>query len=228
MNTRKSIKQRLSILIRFMMKKELLTHNPLHNTTTEFKEEGINKKKFFPLPTEEVMRDFLASIKEHPLYPIVLLAVYTGMRKGELLGLKWTQVDFKHNKININNQVTSDNVDSQLKTASSYRVISVSPKVMKVLEGLTHRSDYVFTNPRTNKHYSIGVSNEIKKLWKGIFPDNFVFHDLRHYHATQLLAKGIPISVISHRLGHSNITTTLNTYVNYMPSLDDKASRVLD
>ena len=59
-------------------------------------------------------------------------------------------------------------------------------------------------------------------------PKGFTFHDIRHYHATQLLRHEINPKVVSRRLGHTSVVTTLNLYFNYLPSMDEEASTILD
>lgn len=162
------------------------------------------------------------------LYPLILTALLTGMRRGEILGLKWSRVDFAKRIITVDSQFTLDGGDAPLKTKSSYRSIYVSPKLLAVLDGMPRLSEYVFPNPRTRR-VSFDAIRKIKRLFRrNGLSESFTFHDLRHYHATQLLAKGVNIKVLSRRLGHKNITTTLNVYFNYMPSLDEQSSLLLD
>ncbi len=130
--------------------------------------------------------------------PIIILALYTGMRKGEILNLKWSQIDFKNEFIDI------------LKSKSGKeRKIPIAGKVKEVLSELGKNGEgFIFINPETNKPY-----NDIKKSFSSLLKkaqiENFRFHDFRHTVATRLVESGVDLLIVKEILGHSNIETTM-------------------
>lgn len=228
--TLRGIKSRMSYMFKQAVKRDILAVNPLDKTDITLPPK--NKKALMTLPTVEKMQELLTYMKEKRLnlYPMVYTAIYTGMRRGELLGLKWPCVDFDKKTITINNQITDrGNSDAPLKTETSYRTIYVSDKLLEVLKDIPHKSQYVFTSPATGTHYSRGVTTNLKNIFREVdMPEHFSMHDLRHFHATQLIMHNANIKVVSRRLGHKDIKVTLDLYFNFMPSMDEEASRIMD
>ena len=229
-STLKSIRQRVGEVFIYLKKRKIITESPLFYSTYTIKER--KKKADFPLPSEQKIKELLKALKEKSptkLYPIALTALMTGMRRGEIFGLKWEKIDTTKKTIKIDSQITYTECDAPLKTPSSYRTIYVSKKLLDVLATIPKESKYVFYNDKTHSHLALNNTTRIKKVCRQLdFPEKFTFHDFRHYHATQLLAKGVNIKVLSRRLGHKDIVTTLNLYINYMPSLDEESSTLMD
>ena len=224
------IKQRLSSVFHYMLRRKYIKTNPL--VYAEVKIKNSHRKANLILPSKEEIRELLNVVRQDSptkYYPVVLTALLTGMRRGEILGLKWDRIDFKKKTIKIDNQISVENIDAPLKTQSSYRTIYVSQKLLDVLDTLPRTSKYVFTTKTLKTHYSYALINHAMAYLrkKGLNPQ-ITFHDFRHYHATQLLASGVDVKTVSRRLGHKSAATTLDIYFNYMPSLDDKASTLLD
>lgn len=228
--TLRGIRGRLNGLMNLAVKQDKILVNPLTKSHIKMPTKRA-KAALFVLPSEEKITELLEYLKkekEH-FYAPTLLAVTTGMRRGEIIGLKWESVNFEKHTILITNQITTDNVDKDLKTTSSYRTIHVSEKVLDVLKNLPRESEYVFVSPYTHRHLTPNISSKMGAIFKHLdFPKKFTFHDLRHFHATQLLKHGVNIKVVSRRLGHANVYITLDLYFNYMPEMDEEASVVLD
>lgn len=166
---------------------------------------------------------------------MIYLAIYTGMRKGEIQALTWNDIDFIHNTISINK--SWDDLTKSLKptkTASSNRVIPVNSEVLNRLKDLkANHSTMVFQNVLGNIPTSTSLNKCLRSIMKsaGIEKQGFHFHSLRHVHVAYLLAKGVDIYGISRRLGHANISITQNTYAylidEYQAKNDDKILRKL-
>ncbi|MDY5593891.1 MAG: tyrosine-type recombinase/integrase [Limosilactobacillus reuteri] len=147
---------------------------------------------------------------------MILTAIYTGMRKSEIQALTWNDIDFLHSTISISKSWDEkEKAFKSTKTESSNRVIKVNRQLLKRLEDLkANNSIMVFQNVLG----TIPTSNALNKCLHSIMNDSninkqgFHFHSLRHVHVAFLLSKGVDIYAISKRLGHSNITVTLNTY----------------
>ena len=171
----------------------LLDKNPME-TISKMKEENY---KIRVLTKDEETTLFI--VLDERLKPIVICALKTGMRKGEILTLKWLNIDFKNNYIEL------------LHTKSGKkRKIPMSKTLRKILLEIkeTSTSEYVFVNPKTNKPYT-----DIKKAFRTALDKagikDFVFHDLRHTFATRLIEKGVDIVVVKELLGHADISTTM-------------------
>lgn len=182
------------------------------------------RKKEMSIWTKDQMNIFLEHCTEEPYSTLYLLLYYSGMRKGEARALMWS--DISGNTISISKTATNKSIDAPYaitapKTKGSYRKIQVPPFVIERINALPHNGDFIFTLDGENP-----ISERpIEKRWKESIKDanlpEIRIHDLRHSHASLLISSGVPITAVSRRLGHDNVTVTLNTYAHIMPSDDD-------
>jgi integrase len=199
--------------------------------------------------TEDQARRFLGTAAGIRLEALFALALGSGMRQGELLGLRWDDIDLDRGTLTVRRtlvQVKGEFILKEPKSKASRRAIKLPRLAVEALR--EHRramlaegniSAPVFCT-RTGQF--IGKSNLIRQVFKPILkranqtaleeakkmgteplllPD-IRFHDLRHTHASLLLAKGCSIKAVSRRLGHSNVELTLRVYCHVMPSDDDR------
>lgn len=190
---------------------------------------------------EKQMIQFLEHVKDEYDYIVYHLALYTGMRKGEILGLKWSDVDFMANKIRIMRSYSKTGF-SEGKTASARRVIDIDEDTVNEL---IKRKKVVSENKlRLGKDYNdmdmvicraMGEPIDVRNVNRRF--DKFVeraklkrirFHDMRHTHATLMLKMGVPVKVVSERLGHSKVEMTLNTYTHLLPSMQLEAVQMFN
>lgn len=173
--------------------------------------------------------------------PIYLLAYETGMREGELAGLKWNCVDFKNNTVSVNSHsivlIGRGVLDSTLKTNAGYRTIKISQETTDVLRKLKNRyeetkftSEYVFGN--RNKQGKSYLPQMLLRTFKQFLWDigiyrPFTFHDIRHTNASIMFNKKIDETIITERLGHSSISTTLRVYTHTLQECKDKDKAVV-
>lgn len=149
------------------------------------------------------LRQHCVNHQEHEFNVLVLLALETGARRGELLGIK--KDDLFEYGIHISRSISPTNNDTQLKTKHSKRDISINKDVYNSLLTLAEsKSDYIFD------WNSFRQSQQLQKLLKQLEITKTTFHGLRDTHASFLFAKNISIDYISRRLGHNSILTTQN------------------
>lgn len=177
----------------------------------------------------------LAKMKGHRLYNITFLGVHTGMRVGELCGLRWENVDLKNGTIRVEEQL--QRIDGKLKlvklkTTKSKRTITLYPSTIELLKELQNTTTKVVNLEDYKKetkdkkdfvlHWEDGrpfdphyVSQKFKDAldYCGI-EDKITFHGTRHTHATMLLKAGTNLKIISERLGHSSVSFTQDIYVH--------------
>ena len=166
----------------------------------------------------------------------ILLSLYTGLRLGEVLALKWQNVDMKNRLIYIDKTVStiSQNhktltIESSPKTQSSIREIPISKKLFDLIKALRQNSknDYVIISHNGKQIKPRAYQKSFKNLLKKLQIKHYGFHSLRHTFATRLLENGVDIKTISELLGHSSPTITLNRYVHTNLQNKRKAMEIL-
>ena len=158
---------------------------------------------------------------------LILGAIYTGARLGELSALHWSDINFNKQTISITKSWNQDHREmNKPKTQSSNRAIPVNLKFLQLLKQLKHNhTDFVFASPVTKYPPTSNAVNKTLRdlLAKGkMKKNNFHFHSLRHSHVAYLLSEGIDIYAISKRLGHADISITLKTYAYLLDEFKNK------
>jgi integrase len=175
----------------------------------------MNNKRLRYLSVGET-QVLLNSCSEH-LRPIVIMALNAGMRRGEILNLKWDNVDLKHGFILLD--ITKND---------ERREIPINGTLRNTLEALPRRIDggYVFYDPKTGERYQ-NVKKSFATALRRAGIRDFHFHDLRHTFASHLVMAGIDITTVSKLLGHKGLAMTLR-YSHLSPQHFTKAVDVLD
>ena len=188
-------------------------------------------------------------------YPVYLLALSTGMRRGELLGLKWKDIDYNKKTVTIRHTLVETNsgplLQETTKTDNSYRTIEVSDKIVEVLRAHKKRRSQEYLalenqkksdlsnpdkgdclvfvtcngNPVSPRSMDKYFSRTIQRLG---LPEIGGLHSLRHTYATRMLELGISPRYVQERLGHANITITLGTYSHVSPKAKSEIAGVTD
>lgn len=148
------------------------------------------------------------------LKPLIVCALQTGMRRGEIFNLKWSNIDFEYEFAEL----------LETKSGKSRRV-PISSKFMEILNKLDQNNEYVFTNPTTGKPYN-DIKNSFHTVLEKANIEDFRFHDFRHTAATRMLEKGADIRTVQEILGHSSVIVT-QRYTHTTPQYKKKAIELL-
>lgn len=142
----------------------------------------------------------------------------TGLRRGELLGLMWKDIDFDNNSIAIQRAVVSENGKTVVRPPkwNSYRTIPMMPYTASILERQEKNGLYVFSSPLSTKPQDPNNFSRRLRRFNDRLPEECrcSAHELRHSYASQLMRKGVDIYTISKLLGHRDIKITAKTYVH--------------
>jgi len=189
----------------------------------------VPKSEIHPLDARQAKK-LLDTARDTQLYyyPLYVLAVTTGMRSGEILGLQWRDVDLDAGRLQVRRTVFNGAVSTP-KTARSNRGMKLSKIAVEALRQHPRSSEWVFSS---KKGTSLSVHNLHNRSWKTLLKvaglPNVRFHDLRHTCATLLLSKGVHPKLVQELLGHSSIEITLDTYSHVLPSMGDGVASAMD
>lgn len=190
--------------------------------------------------SSEQLRAFLDEMAGHDLYPLYFLAATTGMRRGELAGLRWRNVDLDAARVTVNQQVVSveyELIEDDLKTASSRRTVDLDEQTVAMLRrhrrqqleehlaaGRRNEDGFVFGRPDGAPVHPDLVSQTFQRFIDQSELPRIRLHDLRHTHATILLQQNVHPKVVSERLGHASIAFTMTVYQHVMPGMQAEAA----
>ena len=221
---------------------ELIDRNPALKVPIPKRDDVEPKAKFL---TAEEANKLLKIFSNHHLQPLIYLTLYYGLRRGEVIGLKWAAIDLKNNKLKINHTVTRVSTlvsKDKTKTSSSKREYTLLPEIKELLIKVKNEqkaykkdfgreyknTDYVFTWPDGRGYLPEYITKEFQKvLAKNNFP-KMRFHDLRHSCASILYDKQWQLKDIQTWLGHSNIETTGNIYTHITKSRKEILAKDLE
>jgi integrase len=172
---------------------------------------GEVKRVRFLMPDE--VQTLISNCPDY-LKPIVTVAVHTGMRKGELLGLQWDRVNFEQGIITLQDTKNGERRD-----------IPMNETTKNILKGMERNGDNVFCNEKGDTFVRLQRSFEVALNKSGI--EDFRFHDLRHTFASNLVMGGEDLNTVRELLGHKDLTMTLR-YSHLSPNHKTRAINVLD
>jgi integrase len=195
---------------------------------------------------EDDIIHFLNAAKDTPYYALFHTALFTGMRRSELLALRWQDIDFMYSHISVSRSLHHLNdgsyIFTQPKSAKSQRIISLSPsaiialkehrekqKIEKMIQGISlSDDDLVFSHPDGKPLRPNTVSRAWAILAARAGLRVIRLHDARHSHASLMLKQGTHPKIVQERLGHSTISITLDTYSHVAPGLQEAAANRFD
>jgi integrase len=194
---------------------------------------------------KEDARAIMRAVEGHRLEALFTVALGLGLRRGEALGLLWSDVDLDRGIIRLSGSLQplgSELVRTDLKTKSSRRILRL-PEIARrslkkhrarqledqlALGELWPHTGYVFTDPLGQPVHPRHMKYEFDRLLRLAGLPRMRLHDLRHVYATLLLAEGVPLKVISEMLGHSSTAVTAEVYLHVLEEMKEQATKQLD
>jgi integrase len=219
----------------------VLGRNPAHSATLPRREQKEMKNL-----SEQQVGLFLVAASASRYRSLYHLAVTTGMRISELRGLKWEDIDWSKGAIKVCRQLQEAAGKglpfSEPKTRSGYRTIKVGETTLRDLQEHRQRmaveravagsnwseNDLIFTSNRGTPFSQSNVYKDFRRVLAAANLPRIRIHDLRHTAASLMLNRGIPVLVVSKRLGHSNPSVTLNVYAHTSVDMQNEAASLMD
>ena len=173
---------------------------------------------------------FFQEARDSGVYELYYLDLATGLRRGELLGLKWADVDLDRGVLKIQRAISRQNgkvVEAPLKTKNAYRTLPLSADAIDVLmqqRRKTSNSEWVFPSPTGGPMSPDSVLHMLHRVLKRAGLPKVRFHDLRHTFATLSLKSGVDVKTLSGALGHYSAGFTLNTYTHATAQMKQDAA----
>lgn len=222
---------KMHVVLKMLLNQALDDGYIMKNPAKGVKKPKINKKDIKVLTIEQFKKNLKAAEQER-FYLLFLLESYTGIRIGEIMALQWKDVNTNRKTLNIRRtQVKVESQNGEIvyglpKTDSSYRTIPLPERIITELkkykaaqnkEKLSNADSYNKSDLIFCDEIGCGLNHDkvyvmMKRILKTSELHYITFHDLWHTHATQLINAGVNIKTVSERLGHSNITITLQLY----------------
>jgi integrase len=193
--------------------------------------------------TAQELAVFLREAAGHRLFPALWLLANTGLRRSELLGLKWDDIDLAQATISINRGLVSVGYElheSRGKTSNSRRAVDLDPTTVQVLSAwkawqVSERgavgikpTGWVFADIDGNPVHPHSISQAFERVVARAGVPKVRLHDVRHTHGTLLIKAGVPVKVVSERLGHGNPAFTIDTYQHVLPGMQAEAARIFE
>jgi integrase len=225
----------LNLAMRHAIKNGLINRNPCDAV------DRPKKQKFeasFIKP--DMVSEYLKLFEDAWIYPAVVLAIFCGLRRGELLALKWSDINFKTLKINVTHSAVC--IDNQLELKkpknNKARVVDMPPAVAVVLkkakkkqmenkmllQNLYYDSEFVIREDNGKRPMPSYVSRFFNRRIKASGLPHVRFHDLRHTTGSLMLLEGVGIKTVSEILGHSSITITADIYAHVIDEQKKEAA----
>ena len=213
------------------VQQRLVTKNPTNGTV-------IPKNNYAPkqILTESQLTAFLEVAKQDPVWSdFFYTELTTGLRRGEICGLRWQDFDEKAGRLQIRRSVTTKEgggvAVGQTKTSTGIRTIQLPPSTVELLKVRKKKSfsDWIFPNPTVPEIPMSPATayRRMKTLLRYAGLPSIRFHDLRHTFATHALTSGVDAKTLSGILGHTNASFTLDTYTHMTTDMQKKASGIV-
>ena len=192
----------------------------------------LEHREMKTLPVEQ-LQSFLREARDSGVFELYYLELATGLRRGELLGLKWEDIDLERGDLRVRRQIARINgevVEAPLKTKNAYRTLPLAEDTIGVLEAQkkkTGNSPWVFPSPTGGPISPDSVLHKLHRVLKRAGLPRVRFHDLRHTFATLALQSGVDVKTVSGMLGHFSAGFTLDTYAHVTTASQRQAAKTM-
>jgi len=226
--TVRNIHQIIFSALNLAKEQKLISCNPAESCALP----KLEHQEMKTIPAEQ-LASFLQEAKESGVFEMYYIELATGLRRGELLGLKWEDLDLDQGSLRVQRQVSRINgevVEAPLKTKNSYRTISLGADAVEILKEQRKKcgnSPYVFPSPTGGPISPDSVLNMLHRVLKRAGLPEVRFHDLRHTFATLALQNGVDIKTVSGMLGHYSAGFTLDTYAHVTTAAQRQAANTM-
>jgi integrase len=228
---------RLSKALNDAMKRQLIYRNPCQAVSPPKQ----TSKELYP-PDAQVMHQFLEAAKPTEYYEAIHTAFYTGLRRGELLALRWRDVDLDMATLSVAHSLYrakgGRSIYQDPKSAKGRRLISLTPSSALTLRSLRERQETdgllqgyevndetpVFRYSNGSPFLPMGFSGAFTRIMRKAGLKGYRLHDARHAHATLMLRQGVHPKIVQERLGHAKVGTTLDIYSHVTAGMQEAAA----
>ena len=216
--TRRKIYRYLKVIVHHAQSLEMINKDP----TMSIRSPRVERKEMACLTADEVSK--LLEAADDQIMPLLAVACFAGLRQGEILGLKWGDVDFVHGNIRVVRTYGQDFGFSEPKSSASRRAVPIPRFLVSILKRLYESKGYpgpdklVFPNSAGKPQ---NRRNLITRAFETALTDAEVrrirFHDLRHTYASLCIAAGMDPKALQRAMGHASISMTMDTYAHLFP-----------
>ena len=226
--TVRNIHQILSSALKLAQEQRIILTNPAEGCALP----KVEHREMKTLPVEQ-LQSFLREARESGLFELYYLELATGLRRGELLGLKWEDIDLQKGDLRVKRQVSRINgevMEAPLKTKNAYRTLPLAEDTIDVLKEQREKvgsSPWVFPSPNGGPISPDSVLHMLHRVLKRAGLPRVRFHDLRHTFATLALQNGVDVKTVSGMLGHFSAGFTLDTYAHVTTASQRQAAKTM-
>ena len=226
--TVRNIHQIISSAMKLAQEQKLIVGNPAEGCALP----RLEHREMQTLPVEQ-LQSFLGEAKDSGVFELYYLELATGLRRGELLGLKWEDIDLERGDLRVKRQIARINgevVEAPLKTKNAYRTLPLAEDTVSVLleqKKKVGSSPWVFPSPAGGPLSPDSVLHMLHRVLKRAGLPSLRFHDLRHTFATLALQNGVDVKTVSGMLGHFSAGFTLDTYAHVTTASQRQAAKTM-
>ena len=226
--TVRNIHQIISSAMKLAQEQKLIASNPAEGCALP----RMGHQEMKTLPVEQ-LQSFLREAKDSGVFELYYLELATGLRRGELLGLKWEDIDLERGDLRVRRQIARINgevVEAPLKTKNAYRTLPLAEDTVSILLEQKKKvagSPWVFPSSTGGPISPDSVLHMLHRVLKRAGLPRIRFHDLRHTFATLALQNGVDVKTVSGMLGHFSAGFTLDTYAHVTTASQRQAAKTM-
>lgn len=253
-NVIKNLNKLIKYFLNYAVDEGYLIKNPCNGKKIVIPGESVSEKTELMIFDDTEINAFKVSLDKHRLKALFLLDLGTGLRLGELLGLKWSDIDMQNNELHVNRSIKQvsiiaadgtkvfKTIEQIPKTKGSLRTVPIPVNLINIIKahssiqkqeklkaGSSYKvSDFVFTTELGTTIDARNLTKQYARLLVKAKIEYRKFHSLRHTYASKLFERGVKLKTVSELLGHSNIAITADTYTHVIPKEKNDAAATIN